>query len=700
MAKQKKEKKLIIVESPTKARTISRFLSKDYLIESSFGHVRDLPKSKLGVDVENNFAPSYIIPAKAKKNVSNLKKIAKKAGFIYFATDEDREGEAIAWHLSQILKQPEDKTKRIAFHEITKEAVENALANPRDIDLNLVNAQQARRILDRLVGYKLSPFLWKKIARGLSAGRVQSATLRLVVDRENEIKKFIPEEYWSIEALFKKENSGKNFSAFLYKIKDQLLDKMSLHSEEQTKKILEDINGASYIVSDIQKKEAKKNPPVPFTTSILQQEANKKLGFSSKKTMFVAQQLYEGIELASEGEVGLITYMRTDSFNLADKFLGEAQIFIKEKISPEYALGQPRKFKTKSKLTQEAHEAIRPTSPWRVPQDIEKFLTEEQYKLYNLIWQRSIASQMKEAIINSKVIEVKNDKDYFFKATGSTIKFDGFMKIYPTKMEENILPELSVNEKVELETIDKKQHFTQPPARFSEASLIKTLEEYGIGRPSTYAPTISVIQNRNYVRKENNQFFPQEMGVLVNNLLVEHFPKIVDLEFTAKVESDLDEIADNKKEWEKVIKEFYDPFQKNLAEKEKSIINKSQEIIESGELCEKCGKPMIIKMSRFGKFLACSGFPECRNIKSIKSSLGIKCPQCKKGQIVEKRTKKRKIFYACDNYPECKFALWQKPINKLCPQCGSLLVEGKDKINCSNKECHYTEERKTDSVKN
>ncbi|TSC95354.1 MAG: DNA topoisomerase I [Parcubacteria group bacterium Athens1014_10] len=704
---------LLIVESPTKAKTISKFLSKDYKIESSYGHIRDLPKSKLGIDVENNFQPSYIIPVKSKKIASNLKKIAQKAKIIFFATDEDREGEAISWHLAQILNQPEEKIKRIAFHEITKEAVEEALKNPREIDINLVNAQQARRILDRLVGYKLSPFLWRKIARGLSAGRVQSAALRLIVEREKEIKNFKPQEYWTVSALLSKlKDEQKTFASELIKIKGKAIPKLGIANEKQANQILEGLKNGSYKVSDIQKKEIKKYPPTPFTTSLLQQEANKKFGFTAKKTMFIAQQLYEGVELDKEGHIGLITYMRTDSFNLADKFLEQARKFIKEKIGAEYTPEKPNRFKTKAKLTQEAHEAIRPTSANKIPDEIKEFLTEEQYKLYKLIWQRSIASQMKEAIFDSTGVEIIAANDYLFKAHGSIIKFDGFLKIYPSKVEENILPNLEINEGLKLEKLDKKQHFTEGPARYSEASLIKALEENGIGRPSTYAPIINVIQNRNYVQKENNKFAPTEIGVSVNDLLVEHFPKIVDLEFTAKMEDDLDKIAQAEKEWVPVLKEFYEPFEKNLINKEKEVAKKKPIEEKTDEICEKCGKPMVVKMSRYGKFLGCSGFPECKNIKSLAHNLGIKCPKCEKGELVEKKTKKRRIFYACDNFPECKFALWQKPINKFCPKCGNILTEGKNKplifseqvahsitkrdsekvggkISCSNKECDY-----------
>ncbi|MBI4652959.1 type I DNA topoisomerase [Candidatus Kuenenbacteria bacterium] len=784
---------LIIVESPTKARTIGKFLGSSYKVESSFGHIRDLPKSEMGIEIENNFKPKYVIPDKAKKKVSELKKMAQKVDSIILATDEDREGEAIAWHLTQVLglgksqtPNPKPQTnlkskiqnlkffQRIVFHEITKGAIFNALKNPREIDINLVDAQQGRRILDRLVGYELSPFLWKKVARGLSAGRVQSIAVRLIVDREREIEAFKSEEYWSVEAklqqqltinnqqltinnknqeeknedkkLINNQQSTKEFIAKLYKINNKILDKLAIKNKKEADEILKDLEGAEYKVVDIKKREIRKSSNAPFITSTLQQEANRRLGFSAKQTMMIAQQLYEGIGLGKEGSIGLITYMRTDSFNLAENFLEKTQNYIKKNFGPEYALDQFRKFKIKSKLAQEAHEAIRPTEIIRSPEIVKDFLDRNQFKLYQLIWQRTLACQMKEAIFDSTTVDIealsqeqKNKKtkkqSYIFRASGSIIKFDGFLRVYPVKIEENILPSLKINEILNLIKLASNQHFTQPPGRYSEAALIKTLEENGIGRPSTYAPTISTIVERNYIIKENKYLKPTEVGILVNDLLVEHFPKIVDIKFTAQMEDDLDQVAQGEIKWQPIIEKFYNPFKENLLQKEKEVSKKALTEKESDEKCDKCGKPMVIKLGRFGKFLACTGFPDCKNtkpleknlremelskekcekceadmiikhgrfgpflscskypdcknIKSIKKSVGVKCPQCNKGEIVEKKSKKGgRTFYACDQYPDCKFALWQKPIDKKCEKCGSLMVMAKDdEVKCSNKEC-------------
>ena len=702
--------KLVIVESPTKAKTITKFLGKDFQVESSFGHIRDLPVKTLGVDVKNNFEPEYEIPAKAKKTVAKLKKFADKAEEVILATDEDREGEAIAWHLAQALNLKNKKTERIVFHEITQKAIEEALKNPRALDLHLVDAQQARRILDRLVGYKLSPLLWKKVARGLSAGRVQSVAVRLVVDREREIQNFESEEYWSIEADLEKDQQ--KFTVQLAKVKNKSLDKLAIKNEKEAQKILADLNKAKYQVVSVVKKETLRQPPVPFTTSTLQQEAGKKLGYSAKQTMMLAQQLYEGIELGSESSVGLITYMRTDSLNLSEFSLNNVRDYVQNKIGKNYLPDNPRFFKTKSKGAQEAHEAIRPTDVNRTPDEIASYLNPKQLKIYKLIWQRTLACQMQPAILDSTTVDIKAN-DYTFRANGSVIKFDGFLKIYKTAIKENILPALKEKDELNLIELKKLQHFTQPPARYSEATLIKAMEEYGIGRPSTYAPTLSTIQERNYVKKnEEKKLQPTEIGVVVNDLLVENFPQIVDLNFTAKMEEDLDEIAEGKIKWQPVIKEFYDPFAALLAKKEKELVKK--EIIEEKtELkCEKCGSPMVMKTGRYGKFLACSNYPECKNIqpllvteeeqkaeetkekcpkcnsplivktgrfgkflacsnypeckftKPIQKSLGLKCPKCGQGEIVIKRTKRGKIFYACNRYPDCDYATWQRPETK------------------------------------
>jgi DNA topoisomerase-1 len=609
---------LVIVESPTKAKTISKFLGKEYVIESSFGHIRDLPKSKMGIDTEKNFEPEYIIPTKARKNVTKLKKLAEKADNIILATDEDREGEAIAWHLISALELKKGPAGRIVFHEITKSAIEEALKTPRELDMNLVDAQQARRILDRLVGYKLSPFLWKKVAKGLSAGRVQSVALRLIVEKEREIKAFKPEEYWTIDALLSRlddmpvseEEAHKIINAKLNKINGKVLGKLDIKNKKEADTITKNLKDAKYVVADVVKKEIKKNTPKPFTTSTLQQTANSMLGFSAKQTMVVAQQLYEQ---------GFITYMRTDSFFMADKFLHDAHDYLKKELGDEYALSAPRKFKTKAKGAQEAHEAIRPTEASNTPEKLKK-LTDAQNKLYRLIWQRSIATQMPEAIFDATTLDIDaKNTEYQFRATGQVKKFDGFLKIYPDKSKELELPNVKKDETLELHRLNKEEHFTKPPARYSDATLVKVLESYGIGRPSTYSPTISTIIARNYVnRDDNKRFFPTDIAFVVNDILVAHFPRIVDFEFTAQMETDFDKIAEGAKRWQPVIKDFYEPFNENLETKYNEL-NKEDIMPEekSNEKCDKCGEPMIIKTGRYGKFLACSGFPDCKNIKSL-----------------------------------------------------------------------------------
>lgn len=703
---------LVIVESPTKAKTISRFLGNDFKVLSSYGHIRDLPKSEMGIDIEHDFAPKYIVPSKSRKTVAELKKAAKKTDKVYFATDEDREGEAISWHLSHLLDLPPEKTSRIAFHEITKEAIEAALNNPRQINLGLVDAQQARRILDRLVGYELSPFLWRKVAKGLSAGRVQSVAVRLIVEREREIEAFKAREYWTIVAsLLKIKNEEEKFEAKLYKVNNAVLDKFDIPTQSKAERFVKELENAKYKVAEAQKKEIRRNPLPPFITSTLQQEANRRLGFSAKQTMMIAQQLYEGVELGDGGAIGLITYMRTDSVNLADKFLNEARQTIAALYGDKYIPTSPRRFTTKSKLAQEAHEAIRPTEIWRKPEDVKQFLSPAQWKLYDLIWRRALACQMKEAILEATTADIEAthhsanpsgladrvDKthsggQYTFRAAGSVIKFDGFLKIYGETKEE-LLPPLEKDEPLELLKLEPKQHFTEPPARYSDASLVKTLEEHGIGRPSTYAPTISTIIERGYVERiEGRRLKPKEIATLVNDLLSRHFPEIVDYQFTAKIEDDLDEIAQGKKQWVPVIKNFYMPFKTNLEQKYKEVQKKEITESPSEEICDKCGAPMIVKIGRYGKFLACSAFPQCRNIKSLKEekakiSTGVVCPKCGRGEIVERRTKKGRIFYSCDRYPECDFALWNKPTGEKCPKCEALLVEKGKKIVCSNKEC-------------
>ncbi len=677
--------KLVIVESPTKARTISRFLGSDFVVESSFGHIRDLPKSKIGVDPEHNFEPHYVIPLKSRPIVKKLKELTKKADEIILATDEDREGEAIAWHLVQALEinmpqeqkpakkkaaaktsEPQQKKRieRIVFHEITKRAVEQALLEPRDLDVKRVASQQARRILDRLVGYKLSPFLWKKVYRGLSAGRVQSVAVRLIVEREREIEKFKPQEYWSLIARLAKKIAAMPFDATLTKIKGETIDKFAIPDKAAMQKIVENLKDAPWRVERVEKKAITKNPPMPFTTSTLQQESFRRLGFSAKQTMRLAQQLYEGIEIGAEGQTGLITYMRTDSLNLSEDALGQASDYIKTTFGNTYALPSPRRFKTKSKGAQEAHEAIRPTDPARHPDQIKYFLDPRQFRLYNLIWRRFMATQMPQAIFDHTTAEILAQKDFTFRATGQIMKFDGFLKVYPLKITEAELPDLTPDEMLDLRELVPIQHFTEPPARFSEATLVKALEQHGIGRPSTYAPIISTIQDRGYVEKYERRYLkPTETGFLVNDILVEHFPKIVDIEFTAKMEREFDEIAEGKTQWQSVIKEFYEPFARTLEEKYEEV--KKHEITETtDEMCDLCGKQMIVKLGRFGKFLACSGFPDCKKTKTIKQepkTIGMKCPKCLEGDVIMRFTKRKKLFYGCSRYPTCDFASWTDP---------------------------------------
>jgi len=686
---------LIIVESPTKGKTISKFLGPSYKVLSSYGHVRDLPKSKLGIKIKNDFEPEYIIPTKAKKNVQLLKKEMKKSKPVILATDEDREGEAIAWHLAEALElNKENSYQRIVFHEITKSAIKQALKNPRAIDINLVNAQQARRILDRLVGYKLSPFLWKKIMRGLSAGRVQSVAVRLVVEREREIKKFIPQEYWQITAFFKKDN--KNFEALLSERNGKKLQKLEIKNKEEADKILKELDSARYRIKNIEKKEIQKNPLPPFTTSTLQQESWQRFRFPAKFTMRLAQNLYER---------GFITYHRTDSLNLSEFSLAAAKKFINENYGKNYWAGFFRKYKAKGRA-QEAHEAIRPTYPEKTPDKLK--LEDNQFKLYDLIWRRFIACQMAKAVFDqtSIKIEAKNPapnlpvnqdgEGYVFQANGQSLKFEGFLKVYPLKFKETELPNLEINELLELLNLSSSQHFTLPPSRFTEATLIKELEKNGIGRPSTYAPIISTIQERNYVEKnEKKQFQPTEMGNMVNDLLVEHFKEIVDINFTAQMEEDLDKIADGKKDWVKILWSFYEPFEVNLSNKEKEV-EKKDLTEKTGKKCPKCQSDLIIRFGRFGKFIACSNFPKCKHTESLPAfKLGIPCPKCKKGEIIEKRTKRKKIFYGCSSFPKCDFALWDKPNGEKCKKCNSLLIKTKkEQIKCSNKECELKEERK------
>jgi len=681
--------KLILVESPTKANTLKKFLGKDYEVAATFGHIRDLPEGSFGIDLKNNFQPEYVVPAKAKKTIQNLKKLAKKAESTTLATDSDREGEAISWHLAETLKLK--NPRRIVFHEITKPAIEEALKNPRGLDMNLVNAQQARRILDRIVGYRLSPFLWKKIARGLSAGRVQSVAVRLIVEREREIKSFVPEEYWQIKAFLKKlEPKTPEFEALLVKKDNKIISKLGIKTKKEADKILKDLKEAGYKVESVERKETKKSPLPPFTTSTLQQEAWQRLRFSAKFTMSLAQQLYEK---------GLCSYHRTDSLNLSEISLASAKQYIFKNFGKEYWPGFSRRYKTKSKSAQEAHEAIRPTFTENSPEKLKQSLDERQLKLYTLVWQRFLACQMSEAIFDSTSVDISAvnplllTTNYLLRAAGQTLKFPGFLKVYPLKFEELDLPNLEKDEALKLVKIDSSQKFTQPASRYSEATLVKALEKFGIGRPSTYAPTLETIQARGYVQKDEKKlFFPADIGILVNDLLVNHFPKVVDIDFTAKMEEELDQISQGKKEWLPVIEEFYNPFKENLKAKEKEV--SKEDLIkefskgETKEACPLCQSPLNVKFSRFGKFYACSKFPECKYKKNVLVSTNVACPKCQQGEIVERLTRKRKRFYGCSRWPDCDFALWDKPTGEICKACQSLMVKTKwRKEKCSNKDC-------------
>ncbi|MCX5750181.1 MAG: type I DNA topoisomerase [Candidatus Saganbacteria bacterium] len=727
-------KKLVIVESPAKAKTLEKFLGKGFEVKASGGHVRDLPAKRLGVDVKNNFEPTYVtIPGK-NKIITALKDAAKDAEIVFLAPDPDREGEAIAWHLAHALGK-KTVIKRIEFHEITKDAVTKAVLNPREINLNRVNAQQTRRILDRLVGYKLSPLLWKKIRKGLSAGRVQSVAVRLICEREKEIRAFVPVEFWSITVNLSPEKEAFPFESKFFSKNGE---KIEIGNEATAKQILSDLEGAPFIVSEINKKEQKKNPPAPFITSSLQQEAARKFGFSTKKTMMVAQTLYEGVE-TEEGRIGLISYMRTDSVRIAQEALDQVRELIAKDFGTQYLPAAPRQYKSR-KQAQDAHEAIRPTSVARTPEKMQQYLTEDQAKLYSLIWKRFVACQMQEALYDQTTVNIAA-KEYIFRTTGRTLKFDGFTKLYfessdtPEAEEAEKLPVLEEKELLKLLGIIPKQHFTEPPPRYNEASLVKEMEEKGIGRPSTYAPIISTIVDRGYVEKEGRMLKPTNLGMLTNEQLTDYFPTIMDITFTAKMEDELDDIAEGKLNWLETLREFYEPFEKSLLAAETAMPTIKQEEVleekcpkcgknlvirvgrfgrfiacegypgckytrqiepqaeESKEVCDKCGKPMVVKHSRFGSFLACSGYPDCKNIKSINKDTGVACPKCD-GKLVERKSKRGKVFYSCSNYPKCVFALWNRPVAEKCPTCGSILVEKFSKvkgktIKCSNEECDF-----------
>ena len=695
-------KNLIIVESPTKAKTISHFLGKDFEVIASYGHVRDLPKSKLGIDTENNFTPTYIIPIKIRKKVNELKKIAKEAQEIILATDEDREGEAIAWHLIQVLDLKSEPT-RMVFHEITKPAIEEALKNPRKINMDLVDAQQGRRILDRLVGYELSPFLWKKVFRGLSAGRVQSPALRLIVEREKEREIFKQEEYFTLSALMQKIEIRQlaekmKFEADLWKINNKPLPSPGIKNKNEVEKIKTELDGKTGLITDIKTSQNKKYPLPPFTTSTLQQASWQAFRFPAKKTMFLAQSLYEGKDLG-HGPIGLITYMRTDSLNLSSLALKTAKEFLEKTYGAKYALKEPRVFKSKSRLIQEAHEAIRPTDPYLEPDKIQEYLSKDEFKLYHLIWSRFLASQMPEAALerNSLLIETQAKKNsYLFQANFYHLIFDGFLKIYSyQKLPEliNTFPHFTLKEEIKINEIFIKQHFTQPSPRYNDATLVKTLEAYGIGRPSTYAPIISVLQERGYIlRDENKALAPTEIGFLVNDLLVKHFETIVDYQFTSQIEEKLDDIAQGKLIWQKAIEDFYLPFKKNLLNKYDEVSKEEvSPITQLEEKCPLCGKPLITRWGKYGKFISCSDWPKCKYTRSLNNNekLNIKCPKCHEGEVVLKRNKRGKMFYACSRWPDCDFASSLKPTGENCPKCSSFLVETKLKIKCSNRNCNY-----------
>ena len=681
-------KTLVIVESPAKAKTIEKFLGKShYTVKASVGHVRDLPKSTLGVDIDNNFEPRYINIRGKGDLIKELKKEAKKAKRVYLATDPDREGEAISWHLAYILGIDENDECRIEFNEITKDAIKKAIKNPRNIDLKLVDAQQARRVLDRLLGYQISPILWAKVRKGLSAGRVQSVTTKLICEREREINDFVPKEYWSLEIEGKtKDNENITFKFISYNN-----EKIELNNEEEDNHILENIKNEKLVVEKIESKTRRKSAPKPFTTSMLQQEAANKLSFTTKKTMMVAQELYEGVDIEGEGTVGLISYIRTDSKRISDEAKEKAKTYIIDELGEKYYKEHKEKKDNKEKKkVQDAHEAIRPTSVFRTPDSIKSSLSRDQFKLYNLIWRRFVASQMEDSLFDVLTVDCKIG-NALFRASGSVMKFDGYTKVYNfTEREDKILPPIAENDELEVNKFLPNQHFTQPPARYTEASLVKTLEELGIGRPSTYAPTITTILNRGYVEKEGTSLHPTELGMIVTDILDINFQKFIDVDFTVQMESKLDEIEEGDIQWKDVVGEFYEPLREAIKEANEKIekINMDE---ETDEICEECGSNMVIKYGRFGKFMACKNYPECKNTKPLVNKIGVKCPKCKDGEIILRKSKKGKAFYGCSNYPECDFISWNKPTGEVCKECGSYMVEKRTKSEakevCSNKEC-------------
>jgi DNA topoisomerase I len=696
--KTKRSGKLVIVESPAKARTVGRFLGKGYTVKASVGHVRDLLRSQLSVDVENDFEPKYRVPNEKRPLVKEIKSLARKAEEVYLATDPDREGEAIAWHLLESAEIDPDLTRRVVFHEITKPAVADAFAHPRGINMDLVDAQQARRVLDRLVGYNLSPLLWRKVRSRLSAGRVQSVALRLIIEREREIEDFVPTEYWSIAAELQPEGSQDSFIAKLSRVDGE---EPVLDSEQTVNPVVADMEGAAYQISKIKRGERKRNPSAPYTTSTLQQEASRRLGFTAKRTMTLAQQLYEGIDIGNGGEVGLITYMRTDSTNVSDMAQAEARQFIQERYGSGFVPEDPPVYKTKARGAQEAHEAIRPTSVLRQPGTVKKFLNRDQHRLYQLIWQRFVASQMSAAIYDTLSVEVTGKTsahEYLLRASGSTIRFQGFLIVYEEAKDEDQVSEededsriptdLNEGQAQRLIRLIPEQHFTQPPPRYTEASLVRTLEENGIGRPSTYAPILGTLQQRGYIERNSKRLYPTETGIVVNDLLTDHFPDVVNVSFTARMEEDLDRVASGELPWVEVVRGFYDPFAERVEKAEEQIpeLNMGPEPI--GRACPKCGHDLVVRWGRYGKFISCSNFPECRYTEPWLEKIGVKCPK-DGGELVERKTRKGRTFYGCANYPECDFTSWKRPLAKPCPACGGLLVVA-DK---NNAQCINCEER-------
>lgn len=697
MARQ--ETRLVIVESPAKARTVGRILGRGFLVKASIGHVRDLLKSQLAVDVENGFKPTYRVPKEKQAVVRELREAVRQADEVYLATDPDREGEAIAWHLTEVARIPPEKLRRVVFHEITEPAIREAFAHPRGIDMQLVHAQQARRILDRLVGYKLSPLLWEKVRSRLSAGRVQSVALRLIVEREREIQAFVPEEYWTIAVELSKDGDERTFRARLVRYRGAEPD---LQNEEQVRPLVAELEKALYVVVSVKKGERRRRPAAPFTTSTMQQEASRRLGFTARRTMAVAQQLYEGLPLGDEGSVGLITYMRTDSTNVSPLAQEEARRFIAQTYGEGLLPPEPPVYKTRARIAQEAHEAIRPTSVFRTPESVKPYLDRDQYRLYELIWKRFVASQMAPAILDTMTVEIVavpqalladgeipaealENPRYLFRATGSAIRFPGFLVVYEEAREEDaapseeeegggLLPPLEPRERLRLWRVLPEQHFTQPPPRYTEASLIKTLEEYGIGRPSTYAPILSTLLQRGYVERVDKRLVPTPLGITVTDLLVQHFPDIMDVHFTAQMEEDLDRIAAGEEDWVEVLRRFYGPFERRLQAALAAIpkISLDHEILE--EQCPECGAPLQIRHGRFGKFVGCTRFPECRYTRPFYNRLGVPCPQCG-GELLEKKTKRGRTFYGCSNWPACNFTTWKRPLSARCPHCGGLLVQ-------------------------